>query len=294
MNGLDDRVGGGCVWSSTGTSNAGFGGTELEDVVFKFGTSVVNDTLGTRVSGEPMVLEEATSRRTVGSAGLVETYDLNKTSDRSDHCQSIELHGVSVDFDDPRTDVIDVDFGPRGHGCVARSKLTLRSLSGVDLRTRSALGNDVTDNVLTTRRTASTMLGLVLRRTAPARLRTSVRSTPGRTKVILLCRVTRVRCVGGLRRAASARTGTSGLRLSKLCLSGVVTDTSLSHKIDEHLISKANVLDGIAGRVKFELPRVEHQAEVRVFELHRSRVQDSAARPWKVSAQGIDNTQARR
>jgi len=57
------------------------------------------------------------------------------------------LHGVPVDFDDPRTDVIDVDFGPRGDRHVARSKLTLRSLSGADLGTRSALGNDVTDNV---------------------------------------------------------------------------------------------------------------------------------------------------
>jgi len=57
MNGLNDRVGGRCMWSDIGTFNAGFGETELEDVVFKFGTSVVNDTLRTRVSGEPMVLE---------------------------------------------------------------------------------------------------------------------------------------------------------------------------------------------------------------------------------------------
>ena len=136
---FDDCVCCGSVGCNVSNFNSGVHECELEIVTEKFGSIVMYDFEGLRVSGEPVVLKECAGIFCIFSSR--KTVDFDQIGNWVDAGESIEFEVDFVECNLPGANIINVYFGPRCDRGFAWGKVTMwfagKTYFGTDLAVRN-------------------------------------------------------------------------------------------------------------------------------------------------------------
>lgn len=145
MDSFNDTVGSSSVGRDMGTSETGGVKKQLEVVIFKLGTSVVNGTGGPGIARQPVVFEETFGSKTGFGTRVADNFE--QIGNGIDHSKGIKGQFKTVDCNRPRTDGIEMDFGPRKNGSFTGSKLTVRRRRDSDHGTDGTFGDNLSDGI---------------------------------------------------------------------------------------------------------------------------------------------------